>query len=301
MSSSSTRRWIRRLAPWVIAGVTLAAILWKYPLERIAEEVGRGDALSMIPAALGAIFTLWFTSTTSDFLVLRSVVPDLRYVDMLKGKAGVSVLNALGMALNYGGHALWIHRRFGARPAAAAGVVLHITLGDLVAVSIWATAAIWLGGDLPAATRDQLGVIVPIVLAIALTALMLKPRSERPILTPWRALPWRWRLAIVAVRCCTISVLIVATWAGANGFGIDLPFTAVATYLPILLTVAALPINVAGMGPIQAAWLAAFSGYADGATILAFQFLWHAMMLGGLLLRGAPFLRGVVADVTGRG
>ncbi len=285
----------------MIAGLTVAAILWKYPLSRIVEEAVHGDALAMLPAAIGALFVIWFTSTTSDYLVLRTVVPDLRYKDLLFGKAGVSVLNALGPALNYGGHALWIHRRFGARPAAAGGVVLHITLGDLVAVSIWASAALWLGDDIPTKTRDQLGVAVPIVLAIALTGLMLKPRSQRPILTPWRELPRLHRAGILVVRCCSIGVLVTSTWLAANAFGIEVPFGAVASYLPILLTVAALPINVAGMGPVQAAWVAAFSGYAEPPTILAFQFLWHAMMLGALLLRGAPFLRSAVADVTGRG
>jgi hypothetical protein len=296
--SPSTRRWIQRLVPWVIAGATLAVILWKYPLSRIADEVARGDAIAMIPCALGVIGLVWFTSTTSDFLVLRTVVPDLRFFPLMRGKGGISVLNALGPALNYGGHALWIHRRFGAAPAAAAGVLMYIALGDLVGVAIWATSSIWLGSDVPESTRAGLGIAAPITLVVALTLLVIRTRSARPLLTPWRALPVLTRLAILGVRCATLGVIVTGTWAAMRGFGISVPFGAVATYLPILLVVAAMPINVAGLGPVQAAWLAVFAPWADGPTILAFQFLWHAMMLGALLLRGAPFLRQVVADIT---
>jgi len=296
--SPSTRRWIRRLAPWIIAGLTVAAILWKYPLSKIADEVARGDAIAMIPCALGVIALVWLTSTTTDFLVLRAIVPDLRFGALLRGKAGVSVLNALGPALNYGGHALWINRRFGAPPAAAAGVLLHIALGDLVAVSIWATAALWLGADVPAATRDSLGIVAPIVLVIALALLVYPMRSPRPIFAPWRELSPARRLTVLGARCATIAVVVTGTWAAANGFGIPLPYSAVATYLPLLLVIAALPVNVAGLGPVQYAWLTAFAPWADGPTVLAFQFLWHAILLGALLLRGAPFLRQVVADIT---
>jgi hypothetical protein len=94
-------------------------------------------------------------------------------------------------------------------------------------------------------------------------------------------------------------VLIVSTWAAARAFGMPLPFGVVASHLPILLVIAAMPINVGGFGPIQAAWVAFFSPWASGSQILAFHFLWHALVFVAVLLRGAPFLRGVVADVTG--
>lgn len=282
----------------MIAGLTVAAILWKYPIGRITEEMRRGDARALLPAAFGALGVIWLTSSTSDYLVFRSIIPDLKFWPLMRGKAGVSILNALGPALNYGGHALWIHRRFGARPAAAAGALMYIGLGDLVAVMAWVTAAIWLGTDVPAATRDGLGIGAPIVLVVALVLHMWPLRSERPILTPWRGLAIATRLAILGVRCTTIAIIVTGTWIAANGFGIPIPFGAAATWVPILLVVAAMPVNIAGLGPVQVAWLAVFAPWAAPTQILAFQFLWHASMLAALLVRGGPFLRAVVADIT---
>ncbi len=294
-------RWVRRAAPWLIAGASVAAILIRYPVDRIVGEMQRGNTLAMVPIALAALATVWLTATLSDFVVLPPVVGAMRFIDLMKAKAGVSVLNAVGSAVNYGGYALWIQRRFRCRPAAAGGIVLFITLGDLCAVSLLAGAAMLIGGDdLPVEARSRLVVIAPIVFTVTVVLLLARPRrSQRPVLTPWRNITLAQRLIGLAARCGNITILMVSTWAASHAFGLDLPLTAVVTFLPILMVIGALPINVAGLGPVQAAWIALFAPYASPPHILAFQFLWHLMMLGALLLRGAPFLRAVVADVAG--
>jgi len=103
----------------------------------------------------------------------------------------------------------------------------------------------------------------------------------------------------VVARFGNIGFLILGTWAGARAFGMHVPLAAVASHLPILLVIAALPINVGGFGPVQAAWVAFFSPWAPGPQILAFHFLWQLASFGALMLRGAPWLKMVVADVTG--
>jgi glycosyltransferase 2 family protein len=297
--SAARWRWVRRLAPWVITATVVTAILIRYPLARIVEEVQRGELLAMAPVALVAIGTMWFVITAADHLVLAPLTGPLRYRDLLAGKAGVSVLNGLGLAFNFGGYAVWIRRRFGVAPGAAAGTVLLLALADLAAVALLASATLWLAGDPAGLGRSRLAMIALGVAALALAVLMWQPRPGRhTLLEPWRAVSRTRRLASVLVRCGNISILVLATSAAARAFGLPLPLAAMVTYLPILLVIGALPINVAGFGPIQAAWLAAFTPWASGPQILAFQFLWQLALLGALLVRGAPFLRRVVADVA---
>ena len=122
-------RWVRRLAPWVITGVVVTAILVKYPIGRIVAEMQRGNALAMVPVALATTLAIWFTATTGDFVLLRPLAPrPPRYRYLLKSKAGLSMLNALGMALNYGGFALWIHRVCGCGWRASGGAVLKFEI-----------------------------------------------------------------------------------------------------------------------------------------------------------------------------
>ncbi|HUQ05512.1 MAG TPA: lysylphosphatidylglycerol synthase domain-containing protein [Kofleriaceae bacterium] len=295
-------KWVRRLAPWVISGSVVTAILVKYPVGRIFDEMQRGNALGMVPVALGTTLLIWFTATTGDYVLLgRMASRPVGYRFLLRSKAGMSMLNALGMALNYGGFALWIHRVLGCGWRRSGGAVLMITLGDLTAVSFIATAAVFVGGDgLPAQTRAQLEVIAPIVAVVAALFLFV-PRpsaTRRAVFEPWARVPRVNRLASVVSRGGTIAFLILATWLAARAFGLPVPFKAWASFLPVLLVIGALPVNVGGLGPVQAAWLLLFGPWATGPQILAFQFLWHLCLVVGLFLRGAPFIRSVIADIA---
>jgi hypothetical protein len=294
-------RWLRRLAPWVISGAVVAGLLYQYPIDRIIAEAARGDTLAMAPVAAVMIGVLWFLVTFSDRLFMESVLGPIGFADLMRSKAGVSVLNGLGLAANYGGYGLWIQRRFRCRAGTAAGMVTYITLCDLAAVSMLGSAAIWLGDGVPADARDRLGIVVPVVAAAAVALLLLRPRREgKSFLDPWRRIPLRNRLVGLGVRTVQLAILILSTWIAARAFGMPVPFGPMTSYLPVLMVIGALPINVAGFGPIQAAWVAAYSAYAPGEQILAFYFLWHLLVLVALVLRGAPFLRRVVAEIERR-
>jgi hypothetical protein len=211
------------------------------------------------------------------------------------------MLNALGMALNYGGFALWIHRVLGCGWRQSGGAVMMITLSDLTAVSLIGSAAVLLGGDaLPEETRAQLSIIAPCVAAVATIALFApKPAGPgRPVFDPWRRVSRAHRLLSVLSRCGTIGTLILASWLASRAFGLPVPLQGWASILPVLLVIGALPVNIGGLGPVQAAWLLLFDPWASGPQILAFQFLWHLCLVVGLFLRGAPFIRGVIADIA---
>jgi uncharacterized membrane protein YbhN (UPF0104 family) len=115
---------------------------------------------------------------------------------------------------------------------------------------------------------------------------------------PWRTVARPRRALSMLARCGTITVLIVSTWVAARAFGMVVPFKAWASFLPVLLVVAALPVNIGGFGAVQAVWLLLFGSWASGPQILAFQFLWHLCLASSLVLRGLPFLRAAVADIA---
>jgi hypothetical protein len=77
----------------------------------------------------------------------------------------------------------------------------------------------------------------------------------------------------------------------------DVPLRVMGLYMPIILLVGSLPFSVAGLGAAQAAWLLLLP-WASGPRILAFQMLWQLFTGAGILLRGLPFLRRVVAEIA---
>ena len=93
------------------------------------------------------------------------------------------------------------------------------------------------------------------------------------------------------------AVWVFATWLAMGAFGLDIPLVAVCIYLPVIMFVGALPINVGGFGAVQAAWLL-FAEYESAERILAFHFVWTLMVAAAVVLRGLPFVGQVLRDVA---
>ena len=117
-----------------------------------------------------------------------------------------------------------------------------------------------------------------------------------PIFEPWRTVPRLRSFAQIAGRAINIATITAFTWAAMRAFGIDVPARAAAMYVPVILLVASLPINVAGLGAAQAAWLLLLP-WATGPQLLAFQAIWNLVSGVGILARGVPFLRGVLRQI----
>jgi hypothetical protein len=67
-----------------------------------------------------------------------------------------------------------------------------------------------------------------------------------------------------------------------------------------LLLIASLPVNFAGIGAAQAAWLLFFLPFETGPRILAFELAWTVIFGALIILRGLPFLSRALAQIADR-
>jgi hypothetical protein len=306
MSDTRTvRKWAMRVLPWLVTGGVIAAILYKYPVDRILAEAKRGDTVAMLPYGIGLPILLLLMISTWDYLVFRSALGNITWRDALRGKAASSLLMTIGYAAGHGGYGAWVSRRTGSDVRTSFGIILYIMTAELISVCAVATVAVWAGGaDIPADAKRTVGYVAP-ALTIGLMSLALigpwlhrHRKNTARFLKPWALVSPRIFLLQQLGRCTNISIGVVGTWAAANAFGLPLPLAAVATYLPVILLVGALPINVAGLGAVQAAWLL-FEPWAPGEQILAWQFIWHLIITVMFVVRAAPFLRKALRELRG--
>jgi hypothetical protein len=172
---------------------------------------------------------------------------------------------------------------------------------DLTAVCGVAGASMWLGGPgastpLRAVATWVFGVLVALILVGPYGGWMRLP----PFFAPWRTVPRGWSLVQILGRALNIAIIAAFTWAAMRAFGLQVPVGAAATYVPVIALVTSLPINVAGLGAAQAAWLLLLP-WASGPQLLAFQVLWHVASGLGLLARGIPFVRGIAREIEDGG
>jgi hypothetical protein len=305
----ASSRWLRRLAPWVVAGLVLGALLWRYSPRAIAAELAAGAVLALIPWTIAAVIGAILAMAAADWLVFAaSFGPNarLRFFDVLRGRAASSVLMTLNYGLSSGGYAVWLARVTGAGAAPTVGAAMYQAVSDLGAVCLIALPAALLGGELlPAGVGPTATLVAAACVAASAMLLVVLPRIAPPrwrrarLLAAWARVPARVWVASTLLRSTTIAINIATTWGAARSFGLAIPGEALAAGLPITYLVGVLPLNVLGLGAVQAAWLALFATHAEGAQILAFQFAFQLLSATAVIVRGLPFLPGVMRDLEG--
>jgi hypothetical protein len=291
---------VRQVAPYVVATAAIVMVLRRYGPGEIAGEMKRGNTLAMVPYAV-LMLTIGITLVAlADWLVIRACTGKPSFPVALRGKIGAATLNVVGYAAQAGGYGLWIARVTGSRAAFTGGIVLYIMAGELCALAVVTSLAVWIGGvEVPPGMR-----VGPPVVAAGLVFLMLAGKlrlvgEDRlpSVFRPWRQVEPGRALGQLAARCVHMQLLSVFCWAAANAFGLVVPFGAMCAYFPIILVVASLPVNVAGFGAVQHAWLLLEPWSSGGEQVLAFSLLWQLVVAVGIVARGLPFVRRVVAEI----
>jgi hypothetical protein len=290
------RVWLRRLGPWVLTAVIVVALLRKYHLHEIIEQLRLGHWLRMLPFALSLPIAYLILVVACDLVVLRATVPKpLGYWEIFAGKAASSMLLVVGYYASSGGYGVWLARKTGVTATRAAGIVLYVMTCDLVAVCLVASTAMAIGHI--EAPRWLFRLLLGIG-AVQILLMLWRPFASRTpeLFAAWRDVPRGLALLQILGRCGNILLAVAASWAGARAFGMPIPFHAMATYGPVILLVGSLPISVAGFGVSQSIWLV-LAPWASAPQILAFQFVWNLMVGAATVLRGLPFLRRAILEI----
>jgi hypothetical protein len=241
-----------------------------------------------------------------DGILFRAALGPVRYLEVVAGKAATSLLLVIAYGAGHGAYGVWAARKTGADIRTTIGVMIYISLADMAALSLL-TSIVFLATDypLPHNMSEIVSFGAPVIAAVLIAVALAGPRwlaswvREPRLLKPWAAVPPHIYMASVLGRMLGLGLLMAAAGVAMHGFGLHVPAPVVMSYMPLILLVSALPINVAGFGAVQAAWLL-FARWAPGEQILAFQLLWHLAVTAALVVRGAPFLPRLMAEI-GRG
>jgi hypothetical protein len=239
--------------------------------------------------------------TAADTLVLRGLLPANqvpRYFVLLRGKAATVLVHIVHYALGQGAYATWLARKTGVSVARVTGLLIYIMAAELGSICVYASAVMALGRpNVPSMVQ-----LFPAGVALgSIAALLLLPFARRPLERFVVAHPWTHmsRARAVAQLCARLpqhTVTSLGTWFAAQVFGLYIPLWVMLSYVPVILIVGSLPVNIAGFGAVQAAWLL-LSPWAKPEQILAFSMVWQMVSCFALVLRGLPFLRGALSDI----
>jgi hypothetical protein len=292
------RLWLGRLAPYLIAIGVITFILNRYSIEAIGAEMARGNSLPLIPIAIVTYIGSLLWVTAADKLVFLGAVgrDSPSYFSIARGKAACVLLHIVHYALGQGAYATWIGRRTGIGLARTGGLIGYIVLAELCSVSLFAVVVIAIGRPaVPSALVATAGGIALVLVLLILLAPITRMEKIAALET-WSRVGRARGLGQIGARLLQHTTTTTGTWIAAQAFGLDVPFAVMLSYIPVILIVASLPVNIAGFGAVQGAWLL-LTPWASAERILAFSVVWQAASALALVLRGLPFLRPVLAEI----
>jgi hypothetical protein len=297
----------RKLIPWGFTAAVLGFLLYRYPAAEIRQQMETGELLPLFPlAALAALVSLVLLGV-ADALVFGCLGRG-RLGAVIRAKAASSMLQAIGFGLGYGAYGLWLARATRANLRTTLGLVGYVMCNDLAALCAVSALAIGLGGeaflerDVQIMLTGAASLVGGTLIFLALAGPRVMPRwiRELDFFAPWARVPARVFAASLTARTISVATSMLVTSAAARAFGLEIPLEVMLVCLPAIFLVGALPLNVAGLGAVQGAWVVLFHSWASGPQLLAFQFLYNLAMMIAVVLRGAPFVRAFLRNIETR-
>jgi uncharacterized membrane protein YbhN (UPF0104 family) len=272
---------LRRAAPWLVAGGILLALALRVDLAATL-SAARGADLGRWSLLALSFSALWLAL---DAIGLRGLFARAGAPLSLGAMAGARAASYPWMALSFDlANAALIarlRRATGAPLTVLAGAMLVHYACDFLALSSTAFgASLALDGRVAAVLR-------PVVLALALGTLAALAAARRGLsrlgrgaladsLRGYRA---RDLLRLVALRALFYASFAAFVWSTLPCLGLSVPFADVLARMPLVQSVAALPIAPGGLGTAQAAMLALFSGFGPPERWLAYALLYSATLV----------------------
>lgn len=232
-----------------------------------------------------------------DSAVVRQAVSwfnvPVRYADIFPIRATTYILTLLNTQLGQGGLAVFLHKRFGLPFWQITGTVLVVLLVEVYQLALYSFLGAGLTGELGRSVSPWPYAVLAAYLAFHLWYFG-RPRAGpaatvQVLQTFFRARPWQY-LVLLLLKTPNLLAAVTVYWLALPLFGVQLPFTALLTYLPLIFFFSAMP-AAAKLGPSQAAWVYFFGDRAPEANLVAYSLAAHLTFLVMNAVLGLCFLK----------
>lgn len=289
---------VRRFAPLVVSAATLAWVLDRFDLAKVAAAISPRVIWVLVPALLlyGAVTLLLEAASLLRMLPVRK--PGFGAWTAARIKCASYLLMTVNYALGGAALTVLLRRRAGLGLAEAAGVVILVSATDLcVVLGLGALAAASAGGDAPVV---RAGAVAAAGIGwFGGLALLRMPGHLGPlerlrsfaVFDALRQAPALRLVELLALRVTFAVCFVSVAGAAFLAFGIEIEPSRLVVGMMILAVIGALPIAVAGLGTGQVAAVYVFKGVAPPETLIALSLVLSAGLIALRVAMGLVFAR----------
>lgn len=300
MESGSLRhRSVTTFASWLLAIGILAWLVWRADRDALLSALGSADLFRYVVVTIGFV-GVWLSI---DAFVLSWLFGRLgartRWAEMVRFRGATYLFIVVSFHLANAALIGLVHRRTGVPLTRVTASMLVLYVGDLTAlcgVSFFAS----LGASSPilSLVRPVLAAVVVGLLGLFAAGYVLRARlAGKPFFGVVADLGPLDVGALVGLRSIFYGSFVLFAWITLPAFDISLPLDSIASRMPVIMSIAALPITPGGLGTTQAAMLAFFGELADSGRVLAYSLVYGLSLIVFRLPVGAALAPGVLGSL----
>ena len=292
----------RRTAPWLVVIAILGYLFAEIPISEVKEALSPVSLPLLLGLALVSVVCILAADSFALWVAFRETLPPpvLSYPTAIRLRGASYLFTLVHYGVGQGSLVYFLRRHFGVPLGAGGASVILATGAFLLVIALMMGIGIVTGAIPEIAEMRLFGIAVIAAVPIYLLVIATQPR----LLSRWQIFRGlvdagvSGTLRVGCARTLHIAVLVAAHWLVMRLFGIDIPVQTALLRLPVVFTIAALPIAPSGLGTSQLAAIALFSQYAPGETkseqnaaILAYSLGFQVISMGVVAIIGTISLR----------
>ena len=289
--------FLKRTIPWLVGCSILAYLVWRFEFYALLDALARADVALYIPVLIAFIFLNFLADAQNLHALLSLSHNGIPFRDSIAIRGASYLLMIIDYTLGMGSVVYYLKKYKNIPVFLGTGLMIFSFYVTHVSLKLMAIAGYLFSLDSPSPWLNRIALICIVWLAIDVMLIIvykllpdksfLKKIKNSVFVKIFIDSPARTYIINTAYRCGFYFTSVVFFFVAVKAFNMDIPFTAMAAYVPVILLVISIPVSAFGLGTSQAAMLFLFKDYGSPAQILAFSLTYSASIILGRGVIGA--------------
>jgi hypothetical protein len=290
--------YLKRTLPWVVGCSILAYLIWRFDFYALLDALAHADVVLYAAVLIVFIIVNFLADAQNLYAIFSLYHTPIPFRDSVTIRGASYLLMIIDYTLGMGSVVYYLKQYKNISVSLGTGLMIFSFYITHVSLKLMALFGYVFTLDRPSPLLDKIALICVVWLAI-----------DFVIMVFWKNLPNRSffkklnfsfvkvfkesSVKVIALntayRCVFYFTSTLFFFFAAKTFHMDIPFSAMAAYVPAILLVISIPISAFGLGTSQAAMLFFFKDYGSPAQILAFSLVYSASVIIGRGIVGAYY------------
>jgi hypothetical protein len=290
-AGSSVKQFVKRMVPWLVGAAILAYLVWRIEIIPLLTALSLADVALYIPVLAAFILVNFLADTQNLNALLRYSGSPIPFRDSMIIRGASYLLMIIDYTLGMGSIVYYLKKYKNVPVASGTGSMLflnyitHVSLlimaiaGCLMAAATGALSTLLANIALTATVLLALAILTIILMKMLPNKSFMKKIKHSELMKIFIESPLSIYLMNTLYRCGFYSTFILFFYIAVRAFNMDIPFSELVAYVPVILLVISIPISAFGLGTSQAAMILLFKDYGSPAQILAFSLTYSASII----------------------